>query len=163
MTHSPDILRRQHRLWAINSAFEIDLLGQANAEYAGRIRIASAGGQADFFRAAHQCDGGAAVLVIPARAKDGRSRIVADLGSSRRVTSAAADIDYVVTEFGIAHLTAAQRARWLTAIAHPQDRDALTRNWNDASPAPASTALAAAAMQPARDHPTAIAWSGEQE
>lgn len=103
--------------------------------------------------------------MIPARTKDGQSRIVADLGSSRRVTSAAVDIDYVVTEFGIAHLTAAtaaQRARRLTAIAHPQDRDALTRNWNDASPAPTSTALAAAAVQPARDHPTAIAWSSEQ-
>jgi acyl-CoA hydrolase len=128
VTHSPDILRQQHRLWAINSAFEVDLLGQVNAEYAGGIRIASGGGQADFFRAAHQCDGGASVLVIPARTKDGRSRIVADLGSSRRVTSAACDVDYVVTEFGVAHLTAAaatQRAERLTMIAHPEDRDAL--------------------------------------
>jgi acyl-CoA hydrolase len=163
VTHSPDILRLQHRLWAINSAFEIDLLGQVNAEYADGIRIASGGGQGDFFRAAHQCEGGAAVLVIPARTKDGRSRIVAELGSSLRVTSAASDVDYVVTEFGVAHLTAAtatQRARRLTSIAHPQDRDALTKNWNDLA---ASTAPAAPAVHPAREHPTAIAWSSEQE
>lgn len=133
VTHAPDILRQQHRLWAINSAFEVDLLGQVNAEYAGGVRVASGGGQGDFFRAAHQCDGGAAVLVMPARTKDGRSRVVADLGSSRRVTTAAADVDYVVTDFGVAHLTAAtaaQRAERLTAIAHPEDREELRRNWN---------------------------------
>lgn len=136
VTHSPEVLRQQHRLWAINSAFEVDLLGQVNAEYAGGARIASGGGQVDFFHAAHHSDGGAAVLAIPARAKDGRSRIVADLGCSRRVTSAAADIDYVVTEFGVAHLTAVtagERARRLAAIAHPEDRETLIRKWNDRS------------------------------
>jgi 4-hydroxybutyrate CoA-transferase len=136
VTHSPEVLGQQHRLWAVNSAFEVDLLGQVNAEYAGQVRIASGGGQADFFRAAHRSDGGGAVLVLPARTKDGHSRIVADLGCSQRVTSVGADIDYVVTEFGVARLTAAtasERARRLIAIAHPEDRETLARKWNDLS------------------------------
>jgi 4-hydroxybutyrate CoA-transferase len=137
VTHSPEVLRQQHRLWAINSAFEVDLLGHANAEYAAGARVACGGGQWDFFRAAHQSEGGAAMLVIPTATKDGHSRIVADLGGSRHVTSAAPDIDYVVTEFGVACLvgaTASERARQLTAVAHPEHRTVLMRKWNDLSP-----------------------------
>lgn len=130
VTHSPEVLRQQHRLWAINSAFEVDLLGQVNAEYAAGARVASGGGQGDFFRAAHLSDGGAAVLVIPARTTSGRPRIVPLLRLAHHVTSSAADVDYVVTDFGVANLTAAtasERARRMIEVAHPGDREALER------------------------------------
>jgi 4-hydroxybutyrate CoA-transferase len=130
VTHSPEVLRRQHRLWAINSAFEVDLLGQVNAEYASGVRVASGGGQTDFFRAAHLSDSGAAVLVLPARTTSGRPRIVPALQPPHYVTSTAGDLDYVVTEFGVAQLTgatASERANRLIAISHPDDRATLTR------------------------------------
>ncbi|GCE44620.1 hypothetical protein I1A62_23080 [Rhodococcus sp. USK10] len=127
-THSPRTLLGQERLWAINSAFEIDLTGQVNAEYAGKIRIASGGGQTDFLRAAHISNGGGSVLALPARTRRGVSRIVAFTDPDHRVTSSGNDVDYVVTEFGVADLrgkSAFERARNLISIAHPDDRDEL--------------------------------------
>jgi hypothetical protein len=125
ITHSPTLLLEQDRFWAVNSAFEIDLAGYVNAEYAAGARIASAGGQLDFFRAAHASKAGAAVLALPARAGNSRPRIVSRLPSEHLPTSSSADLDYVVTEHGVAELTGAtadQRAERLIAVAHPDDR-----------------------------------------
>jgi 4-hydroxybutyrate CoA-transferase len=127
-THSTDTLEHIPRLWAINSAFDIDLHGQVNAEYVAGTRLASGGGQADFFRAAHRSVGGASVLALPSRARDGSSRIRATIAPPHVATLAGSDLDYVVTEHGVAHLTgltAAERAEALILVADPQDRAAL--------------------------------------
>ncbi|MGW3471277.1 acetyl-CoA hydrolase/transferase C-terminal domain-containing protein [Saccharopolyspora sp. NPDC000995] len=128
-THAPDRLLAQERLWAVNSAFEIDLAGQTNAEFTGGVRVASGGGQADFVRAAHASPGGAAVLALPSRTRQGRSRIVACLPAPHIPTSPGAEIDVVVTEHGTAWLrgrTAREKAAALIAVAHPADRPALS-------------------------------------
>lgn len=130
-THDPGILQSHHRLWAVNSAFEVDLKGQVNAEFADGVRIASGGGQTDFVRAAHLCDGGASVIALTSRTRDGRSRIVSRLSADCPPTSAAQDIDFVVTEYGIADLrgrSMQERKTALVAIAHPDDRPALIRD-----------------------------------
>ena len=135
-THAPDLLLGQARLWAINSAFEVDLAGQPNAEYVGGQRVASAGGQADFVRAAHASSGGAAVLALPARTRTGQSRIVGRLAVPVIAASPASDVDIVVTEYGVAHLTgrtAAERVEAMIAIAHPDDRPALARGAHEVS------------------------------
>ena len=126
-THAPDRLRAHDCLWAVNSAMEVDLSGQVNAEFAGGQRLASGGGQVDFVRGARLA-GGASVIAITARTRDGRARIVAALPAGNPPTTQAQDVDYVVTEFGIAKLrgrSMAERRAALAAIAHPEDRAAL--------------------------------------
>ena len=126
-THDPQVLLGQDRLWALNSAYQVDLAGQVNAEYAGGARLSSGGGQADFARAAH-AGNGASVISLPARAGDAMPRIVPRLDCP--VTTPGSDVDLVVTEYGVAHLTgrtASQRAAALVAVAHPYDRPGLLR------------------------------------
>ena len=127
-THAPHILAAIPRLWAINSAFEIDLSGQVNAEYIDGVRVAGAGGQADFFRGAHGSAHGCSVLALPARTTRGNPRIVSQLGRPGLSATAPAEVDYVVTEYGaaaLAGLTARERAQALIAVADPDDRAAL--------------------------------------
>jgi acyl-CoA hydrolase len=131
-THDPMLLRALSTLWAVNSAFEIDLSGQVNAEYVGGRRLSSAGGQTDFVRAAHESARGAAVLALPSRSRDGHSRIVPQLPPDHLVTTSGGDLDYVVTEHGVAELTgrsAEHRATALVAVAHPDDRAGLLAAW----------------------------------
>lgn len=127
-THDPRYLLDLEALWAVNSAFEIDLDGQVNAEYVAGRRVASGGGQGDFVRAAHASPGGASVLVLPSRSRSGHSRIVGRLAPGHVVTTSGNDIDFVVTEHGVARLqgaTGKERAARLIAVAHPLDRPTL--------------------------------------
>jgi 4-hydroxybutyrate CoA-transferase len=127
-THSREVLARHERLWAINSAFSVDLGGQVNAEWVGGLKVACGAGQLDFSRAAHLSPGGASVIALPARTSRGDSRIVAWLEPGAVITTAAGDVDYVVTEYGVARLTGrtlGERARALAGVSHPDDRAAL--------------------------------------
>ncbi|GES19992.1 acetyl-CoA hydrolase [Acrocarpospora pleiomorpha] len=131
-THDPLRLRELDSLWAINSAFEIDLAGQVNAEHVNGSRVANGGGQTDFMRAAHANSGGAAVLALPARSRSGVSRIVGYLPAGHTVTTSGSDVDFVVTEHGTADFrgrSADERARALIGIAHPDDRPGLRAQW----------------------------------
>jgi acyl-CoA hydrolase len=128
-THDPNVLACIRQFTAINSALEVDLTGQVNAEVAAGSYVGTIGGQTDFVRAAFACDGGRSVIGLPARTDGGRPRIVARIESGV-VTTARADADVVVTEYGAAELRGqpiSERVRRLVAIAHPDDRDALAR------------------------------------
>lgn len=124
-THDPSRLAAQERFWAINSALDVDLSGQANAEYIRGRRLFSGGGQGDFVRAGHLSKGGGSVIALPSCTAKGQSRIIAALPPGQRATSSAQDVDFVVTEFGCANLrgrTIRERAAALVAIAHPEHR-----------------------------------------
>jgi acyl-CoA hydrolase len=127
-THNPVVMARINRLYAINSAVEIDLTGQVNSEIAARRYLGAIGGQADFVRGAQLSPGGRAIIALSAATPDGKySKIVPAL-SNVPVTTARADIDLVVTEYGVADLRGCsfgERARRLAAIAHPNFRDSL--------------------------------------
>ena len=124
-THDPAVLSRLRSLVSVNSAIEVDLLGQAGAELAGGTHVGAVGGQVDFSRAA-ALTGARSVIALRAESK-GRSAIVPTLHGGV-VTTARSDVDAVVTEHGVAMLagrTVAERARRLIAVAAPEYRDTL--------------------------------------
>jgi acyl-CoA hydrolase len=128
-THDAGVLGQLSRLVTINSALEVDLTGQVNAEQSGAAYMGGTGGQVDFVRAGARSPGGASLMVLAATAKGGTiSKIVPAL--SGPVTSARSEVDVVVTEFGAAQLkgqTLAERARRLVTVAHPDFREGLER------------------------------------
>ncbi len=113
---------------AINSALEVDLCGQANAEFVGTRYVGTVSGQPDYFRAARRSPGGLAIVALPASVgAASKSRVVARIAGAY-VTSAQSDIDVVVTEYGVADIratTLAERRRLITALAEPRFRAAL--------------------------------------
>lgn len=121
-THDALMLGNFRRFVAINSALEVDLTGQVNAETAQGRHIGLVGGQMDFVRAATRAPEGRSIIALPSTSRDRKhSRIVARLVDGV-VTTPRADADCVVTEHGIAELkgrTLAERARALIAIADP--------------------------------------------
>lgn len=128
-THGAEVLGRLSRLVTINSALEVDLTGQVNAEQTGETYLGGTGGQVDFVRAGSRSPDGRSLIALAATARGGAaSRIVAALAGP--VTTARSEVDVIVTEFGAAELkgqTLAERARRLVAIAHPDFREALDR------------------------------------
>ena len=129
-THSIAVAATLPSFHTINSAIEVDLTGQVNAEIAGGRYLGAIGGQVDFVRAGTASRGGRSIIAFPSTTPDGtQSRIVASLGD-RPVTTARSDVDAIVTEHGEAHLRGAsltERARRLIAIAHPAHRETLER------------------------------------
>jgi acyl-CoA hydrolase len=128
-THDPAVLARLPKLVTINSAIEVDLTGQVNAEQSGSQYLGGTGGQVDFVRAGNRSRGGRSIIALPATAKGGTvSRITAELAGP--ITTARTDVDIIVTEFGAAELkgqTLAERTRRMIAIAHPDFREMLER------------------------------------
>lgn len=126
-THGPQVLAQIERFTALNSAVEVDLSGQINAEVAAGVYVGAVGGAVDFLRAAHYSKGGLPIVALPSTA--GRhSRIVAKLNGP--VSTPRSDAGIIVTEYGVADLRGAslvERARKMLAIAHPEQREALER------------------------------------
>lgn len=125
-THDLSVLAAQHRFTALNSALEVDLTGQVNAEVAGGRYVGSVGGAVDFLRGAARSPGGVPVVMLPSRAGTA-SRIVARLNGP--VSTPRSDAGVVVTEHGVADLrglTLAERAERMIAIAAPECRKTLT-------------------------------------
>lgn len=131
-TNDPYLAGQNDNLIAINATLEIDFLGQCGSESLGPIPYSGTGGQSDFVRAANRSKGGKAFIVLPSTAKDGAiSRIVPTLTPGTHVSTSKNDINYVVTEYGVAQLrgkTAKQRCQALIAIAHPDFRAELTES-----------------------------------
>ena len=125
-TNDPFLAGQNDNLHAINATMQIDFMGQCGSESLGTAPYSGTGGQADFVRAANRSRGGKAFIVLPSTAKnDSISRIVPTLSKGTHVTTSKNDINYVVTEYGVAQLrgkTAKQRCAELIAIAHPDFR-----------------------------------------
>ncbi len=113
-TNDPSLAGLNDNLVAINATLQIDLLGQCGSESLGHLPYSGTGGQSDFVRAANRSRGGKAFIVVPSTAKDDTiSRIVPTLAPGTHVSTSKNDINYVVTEYGVAQLrgkSAKQRA-----------------------------------------------------
>lgn len=131
VVHDPQVVGGLGDFVSVNSALEVDLLGQVNAESVDGRQVTGIGGQFDFVLGAARAQGGRSIIALPATAAKGaRSRIVGRLGSGARVTTPRYLADYVVTEHGVAALRGksdAGRARELLHVADPAFRDLLER------------------------------------
>jgi len=124
------VIRSNPKATAINSAIEIDLTGQVCSDSIGTYQYSGVGGQMDFMRGAALSDGGKPIIAMASTTKGGASKIVPHLRSGAGVVTTRAHVHYVVTEYGVAYLygrNLRQRAEALTAIAHPDHREALER------------------------------------
>jgi len=125
-TNNPLVIAKNRNMTSINSALEVDLTGQVSAESIGKTFYSGIGGYVDFMRGASLSPGGKTILTLQSTAKGGIfSRIVPFLKEGAGVTLTRGDVDYVVTEYGIAHLRGKnirERAMDLISIAHPKFR-----------------------------------------
>ena len=121
--NDPGVIARNENLVALNSALQVDLTGQVCADSLGTRLYSGFGGQVDFIRGAARSKGGRSIIAMPATAREGTvSRIVVTLSEGAGVVTSRADVDTVITEFGIAELrgrTVRERAQALIGIAHP--------------------------------------------
>lgn len=132
-TNNVGIIAQNDNVVAINSALEVDLMGQVVADSVGSKMFSGVGGQQDFLRGAEQSKNGKPIIALPSTAKnDTISRIVAGLKPGTPVTTTRNEVHYVVTEYGIADLfgkSINQRAEALINIAHPKFRDQLRKDF----------------------------------
>lgn len=133
VTHGVDVISRIPHFVAINSALEIDLLGQVYSEVGPKGLMSGPGGASDYARAARLSDGGLRIIALPASAARGTiSRIVAPNAGAGPVSLGRFDVDIVVTEHGFADLRSLSydaRAQALIAIAPDSHREALAADW----------------------------------
>ena len=129
IVNDPYVIRQNDNVVSINSCVEVDLMGQVCSESVGLQQISGVGGQVDFVRGATMSKGGRTIMAMPSTAAKGTiSKIVPFLTHGAAVTTSRCDVDYVVTEHGIAQLkgnTLRERARQLIAIADPAFKDGL--------------------------------------
>lgn len=131
--NDPYVIGQNDNLVSINSCVQVDLMGQVASESVGLTQISGIGGQVDFVRGARLSKGGRSIIAIASTAAKGKiSKIVPFLDEGAAVTTSRTDVDYVVTEYGIAHLrgkTLRDRARALIEIAHPDFRPGLIQEF----------------------------------
>lgn len=130
LVNSPAMILRNKRMHAINSAVEVDLTGQVCADSIGTYQFSGIGGQMDFMTGAAYSEGGKPIIAISSRTNKGIPRIVPVLNPGAGVVTTRGHVHYVVTEYGTVNLFGKglkERAKALISIAHPDDREALTK------------------------------------
>ncbi len=127
--NDPVVIAQNDNVVSINSCVQVDLMGQVVSTSVGLRQISGVGGQVDFVRGANLSKGGRTIITMPSTAAKGTvSKVVSVIDEGAAVTTSRYDVNYVVTEYGIAQLrgkTLRDRAREMIKIAHPNFRDGL--------------------------------------
>ena len=127
--NDPTVIARNDHLVSISSALEVDLTGQVCSDSMGYLFYSGIGDQVDFLRGSSMSRGGFSIIALPSTAQNGSvSRIVSHLSEGAGVATTRGDVNFVVTEYGIAELQGkgiSQRVMELAQIAHPKFREQL--------------------------------------
>lgn len=130
--NDPYVIAQNDNMISVNAAVEVDLWGQVCAESIGSRILSGTGGQVDFVRGACQSRGGKSFIAFASTVNvkgKVQSKIRPTLAPGAICTTGKNDVDYIVTEYGLAHLRGrpiSERVRALISIAHPDFRDELT-------------------------------------
>lgn len=131
----PNVVAQNENIVCINSCVQVDLMGQVCSESVGLKQISAVGGQVDFVRGAAMASNGRSIMAMPSTAAKGTiSKIVSLLDEGAVVTTPRTDVDYVVTEYGVAKLkghTLRDRARALIEISHPDFKEDLIQTFEE--------------------------------
>ncbi len=132
-TNDPAIIAQNYKMVSINSCIQVDLMGQVVADSIGLKQFSGVGGQIDFVRGTSMAKGGISIIAISSTASKGKiSKIVPFIDEGAAVTTSRNEVQYVVTEQGIAELRGKnlkERAKALINIAHPDFRLELIQEW----------------------------------
>lgn len=129
-TNDPFLMAQNPKMTAINSAVEIDITGQVCGDSIGTKHYSGVGGQCDFVYGASRSEGGKAIIAMPSRTVKGVSKIVPVVKPGAGIITTRAHVHWVATEYGAVDLygrSFQERAKLLTSIAHPDDREALEK------------------------------------
>ncbi len=129
-TNNPWIIAQNPHMKAINSAVEVDLTGQICADSIGERFFSGTGGQLEFVKGATMSEGGKSITAFASRTLKGKSKITPRINAGGGIVTPRADAHWVVTEYGAVDLygrSCQERAKLLTSIAHPEDREELDR------------------------------------
>ncbi|WP_026474501.1 acetyl-CoA hydrolase/transferase family protein [Alkaliflexus imshenetskii] len=129
-TNGIHVIRKNHKVTAINSALSVDLTGQVCADSIGTTHYSGVGGQIDFIRGAGHSEGGKPIIAMPSVTSKGVSKITPTLMEGAGVVTTRANMHWLVTEHGAVNLygkTLQERARQIISVAHPDHREMLDR------------------------------------
>ncbi|MGH4138836.1 acetyl-CoA hydrolase/transferase family protein [Clostridium sp.] len=131
--NDPIVIMKNSKMISINSCVQVDLMGQVASESIGLKQISGVGGQVDFVRGSNMCKDGKSIMAMSSTTAKGTiSKIVPLLDEGSAVTTGRNDVNYVVTEYGIAQLkgkTLKERARAMINIAHPDFKNELIQEF----------------------------------
>lgn len=126
LVNDPNVIGRNYHMISVNTALQVDVIGQVCSQSVGSLHFSGTGGQLDTHRGAQLSENGRGIIALRSTAKDGQvSTIVPVLSAGAEVTIPCQDVDTVVTEFGVADLKGLcfrDRAEALIHIAHPDFR-----------------------------------------
>lgn len=129
-TNGIQVIRKNHKVTAINSALSVDITGQVCADSIGTTHYSGVGGQIDFIRGASHSEGGKPIIAMPSITSKGISKISPTLMEGAGVVTTRSNMHWLVTEYGAINLygkTLQDRARAIISVAHPDHREMLDK------------------------------------